>query len=69
VPDTFAAAAFGPGDGRLYAVSTRGSGISLDTAPEAWRRHACTVTGGGLTPEEWAELVPEQDYVSVCPSG
>ena len=25
--------------------------------------------GGGLTPEQWAELVPEQDYISVCPSG
>jgi len=25
--------------------------------------------GGGLTPEQWAELVPKQDYVSACPSG
>jgi WD40 repeat protein len=67
VPNTFAAAAVSPTDGRLYGVSTRGRGISLDTAPEAWRRHACTVTGGGLTPEEWEEIVPEQDYIEVCP--
>jgi hypothetical protein len=31
-------------------------------------QHACAVAGG-LTPEQWAELVPEQDYISVCPSG
>jgi len=24
---------------------------------------------GDLTPEQWAEIVPEQDYISVCPSG
>jgi WD40 repeat protein len=67
-PDTFTSAAFSPNGSHLFAVSTRGPGISLDTDPEAWRRHACTVAGGGLTPEEWEEMVPEQDYVSVCPS-
>lgn len=68
-PDTFASVALSPTDSRLFAVSTRGPGISLDTAPEAWKRHACAVTGGGLTPEEWEDIVPEEDYVSVCPSG
>jgi WD40 repeat protein len=68
VPNTFASAALSPDGSRLFAVSTRGRGISLDTAPEAWKRHACTVAGG-LTPEQWKEIVPEQDYVSVCPSG
>ncbi len=67
-PNTFASVAFSPNDSRLFAVSTRGPGISLDTAPEAWRVHACTVAGG-LTPEQWEEVVPEQEYVSVCPSG
>ena len=32
-------------------------------------QHACDVAGGDLTPEQWEEVVPEQDYVSVCPSG
>ncbi len=68
-PNTFASAALSPDGSRLFAVSTRGPGISFDTAPEAWKRHACTVTGGGLTPEQWEEIVPEQDYISVCPSG
>jgi WD40 repeat protein len=67
-PDTFASVALSPTGSRLFAVSTRGPGISLDTSPEDWRRHACTV-GGGLTPEQWEEIVPEQDYVSACPSG
>jgi WD40 repeat protein/DNA-binding SARP family transcriptional activator len=68
-PNTFASAALSPDGSSLFAVSTRGPGISLDTAPEAWRGHACTVSGGGLTPEQWEEIVPEQDYISGCPSG
>jgi WD40 repeat protein len=68
-PNTFAAVALSPAGSRLFAVSTRGPGISLDTAPEAWRRHACTVAGGSLTPEEWEEIVPEQDYIETCPAG
>ena len=67
-PNTFASAAFSPDGSRLFAVSTRGPGISFDTAPDAWSRHACAVTGG-LTPEQWEGIVPEQDYISVCPSG
>ena len=67
-PNAFASVAMSPVGSRLFAVSTRGPGLSLETAPEAWRLHACTVTGGGLTPKEWAEVVPEQDYVPVCPS-
>jgi WD40 repeat protein len=66
-PNTFASAALGADGSRLFAVSTRGPGISFDTAPEAWRRHACEVTGGSLTPEQWEQIVPEQDYVSICP--
>jgi WD40 repeat protein/DNA-binding SARP family transcriptional activator len=68
-PNTFAAAALSPDGTSLFAVSTRGPGISFDTSPELWRRHACTVSGGGLTPEQWEEIVPEQDYVAACPSG
>ena len=67
-PRTFISAAMSPVDARLFAVPTDGPGISLDTDPEAWRRHACTVAGGGLTPEQWDEIVPEQDYVSACAS-
>ncbi len=68
-PNTFASVALSPVGSRLFAVSTRGNGISFDTAPEAWRRHACTIAGGGLTPDQWEEIVPEQEYVSACPSG
>jgi WD40 repeat protein len=68
-PDTFAAAAFAPTGSQLFAVSTRGDGIRFDTSPEAWSRHACTVAGGGLTPEQWADVVPDQEYRPICPSG
>ena len=37
--------------------------------PAAWRRRACDVAGGGLTPEQWAEVVPEHEYIAACPSG
>lgn len=37
--------------------------------PELWLQHACAVAGGGLTPEQWEEVVPEQDYVSACQPG
>jgi WD40 repeat protein/DNA-binding SARP family transcriptional activator len=68
-PNTFASAAFSPNSAHLFAVSTRGPGFRFDTDPRAWSSHACTVAGGGLTPEQWEEIVPEQDFVSVCPPG
>ncbi len=55
-----------PGEGR---ASNLGRGIRWEVDPDLWLQRACTLAGGGLTPEQWAELVPEQDYVSACPSG
>ena len=68
-PRTFTSAVFSPSGSDLFAVSTRGPGIRFDTDPRAWGRHACTVAGGGLTPEQWEEVVPDQDYEPVCTSG
>jgi WD40 repeat protein len=51
------------------AASNLGRSIRWEVDPELWLKRACTLAGGGLTPEQWAELVPEQDYVSACPSG
>jgi len=53
----------------LFAVSARGPAVRWDVTVDAWMRHACTVASGGLTPEEWEEIVPEHDYLEVCPSG
>ena len=50
-------------------ASNLGRAIRWEVDPELWLQRACAVAGGGLTPEQWAELVPEQDYVSACPSG
>ena len=55
-----------PGEG---GASNLSSGIRWEVDPGLWLQRACTLAGGGLTPEQWAELVPEQDYVSACPSG
>ena len=55
-----------PGDGR---ASNLERGIRWEVDPDQWLQRACTLAGGGLTLEQWAELVPEQDYRPVCPSG
>jgi WD40 repeat protein len=67
--DTWVTARFSPDGGRLFVVSNVGSAIRWEVDPAAWLGHSCAVAGGGLTPEQWDEIVPEQDYVSACPSG
>jgi WD40 repeat protein/DNA-binding SARP family transcriptional activator len=62
-------ARFAPDGEHLFAVSDQQLAIRWEVDPAVWRAHACTVAGGGLTPEQWEEAVPEQDYIDVCPSG
>jgi WD40 repeat protein len=59
---------FTPDGRRLFAVYDNRQAIRWEVDPAAWMAHACAV-GGGLTPEQWEEIVPEQDYVSVCATG
>ena len=66
--DSYVTTRFTPDGDRLFAVSDAGTAIRFDVDPDAWVQHACAVAGGDLTPEQWEEVVPEQDYVSVCPS-
>ena len=68
LPDTWVTADFTPDGDRLFAVSDAGEAIRWEVDPEVWAQHACDIAGD-LTPEQWEEVVPEQDYVSVCPSG
>jgi WD40 repeat protein/DNA-binding SARP family transcriptional activator len=67
--DTWVTARFTPDSARLFAVSDIGRAVRWEVDPAVWRVHACAVAGGGLTPEQWEEIVPEQDYIEVCPSG
>jgi WD40 repeat protein len=60
---------FAPDSSRLFAVYDDGSAIRWEVDPDVWRQRACAIAGGGLTPDEWEEVVPEQDYIEVCPSG
>jgi WD40 repeat protein/DNA-binding SARP family transcriptional activator len=65
-PDTFASVTLSPDGSRLFAVSTRGDGIRLATAPEAWKRHACLVAGRELTESEWNDALPGRSYRAIC---
>ena len=67
-PGGWAAARFTPDGRRLFAVYDSGSATRWEVDPGVWVQHACAVAGG-LTPEQWAEIVPEQEYRAVCPSG
>jgi WD40 repeat protein/DNA-binding SARP family transcriptional activator len=62
-------ARFTPDGTRLFAVYENGRAIRWEVDPAVWMQHACTLAGGGLTPEQWEEVVPEQDYRQVCPPG
>ena len=65
---TYTTARFTPDGGRVFVLRDDGRAFRWEVDPAAWRAHACGVAGGGLTPEQWEEVVPEQDYISVCPS-
>ena len=62
-------ARFTPDGRRLFAVYDNRHAFRWEIDPDAWERHACAVANGGLTPEQWTEIVPEQEYISACPSG
>jgi WD40 repeat protein/DNA-binding SARP family transcriptional activator len=68
LPDARTTARFTPDGARLFAVSETGRAIRWEVDPELWLQRACALAGGGLTPEQWERVVPEQDYVSACPS-
>jgi WD40 repeat protein len=67
--DTWVSARFTPDGDRLFAVYEDGRAFRWEVDPAAWRSQACAVAGGGLTPERWEEIVPEQEYIELCPSG
>ncbi|MEK6328623.1 MAG: BTAD domain-containing putative transcriptional regulator [Actinomycetota bacterium] len=66
--ETLTTARFTPDGSRLFVLQDDGRAFRWEVDPAAWRRHACAVAGGGLTPEQWEEVVPEQEYVAVCPT-
>jgi WD40 repeat protein/DNA-binding SARP family transcriptional activator len=64
--EAYVSAAFSPDGSQLFAVSTRGQGLRLNTSPDAWKRHACLVAGRDLDAREWEDTLPERPYQSVC---
>jgi WD40 repeat protein/DNA-binding SARP family transcriptional activator len=65
--DKWVTARFAPDGEHLYALYENGRAFRWEVDPAAWRSRACAITGGGLTPEQWEEIVPEQDFIEVCP--
>jgi WD domain, G-beta repeat len=66
--ETLTTARFTPDGSRLFVLQDDGRAFRWEVDPAAWRQHACAVAGGGLTPEQWEEVVPEQEYIAVCPT-
>jgi len=64
--DTFVSAAFTPDGSRLFAVSAGDRAVRFDASANAWKRHACLITGRDLTPREWSDVLPDRPYRTVC---
>jgi hypothetical protein len=58
---------FTPDGSHLFALYDNRRAIRWAADPAAWRLHACALAGGGLTPEQWEDVVPDQDFVETCP--
>jgi hypothetical protein len=63
--------AFTRDDRTLASVGADDTVALWDVAGIAWLRehameHACTLTEGGLSRDEWTRYVPSLDYVDVC---
>jgi WD40 repeat protein len=57
---------FTPDGRRLFVLHELGAAQRWEVSPDAWSKHACRVAGRELTPTEWEQLVPDQDYRAVC---
>jgi len=67
--ETWSTTRFTPDGGGLFVAYDNGRAMRWEVDPAAWVRRACATAGGGLTPEQWEQIVPDQDYVSTCPPG
>jgi WD40 repeat protein len=67
--DTFVSSVFSPDGSRLFAVSNGDRAVRFDASADAWKRHACLITGRDLTPREWSEVLPDRPYRTVCRPG
>ncbi len=60
-------AVFEPAGTGLLVIDDHGAGFTWPTSLSAWGQRACAVAARNLTREEWAQLVAEPRYASVCP--
>jgi WD40 repeat protein/DNA-binding SARP family transcriptional activator len=59
-------AAFTPDGKRVVVAYGTGVGLVWNVDPERWKARACAVAGRSLTPDEWAEFVPDRAYEPSC---
>jgi WD40 repeat protein/DNA-binding SARP family transcriptional activator len=69
IANAWVTARFTPDGSHLFALYETGHAVRWPIDPSIWMQHACTVAGGGLSPEQWDRVVPDQDYVRSCPAG
>jgi WD40 repeat protein len=60
-------AAFEPAGRGLVAIDDHGNAFSWPTTLAAWEHRACAVAARNLSRDEWARLVAESPYATVCP--
>ena len=58
---------FAPHGAGLLSIEDDGAAFAWPSALADWERRACQVAGRNLTRQEWARLVAQPRYASVCP--
>jgi WD40 repeat protein len=54
-------------EGRVLIYYNTGEIFEWDPRPDASEAYACRVAGHNLSKDEWAELVPDRPYRTICP--
>ena len=66
--DRWSTARFSPDGSHLFAVYDNRRAFRWEIDPALWRLRACTIAGG-LSAQQWEEILPEQDFRPLCPTG
>ncbi|HEY6890990.1 MAG TPA: WD40 repeat domain-containing protein, partial [Solirubrobacter sp.] len=67
--NSYLAAVFAPDGKRVFAVSAGTHAMRWEVSPDAWKQHACAVSGRELSAREWRDALPGRPYRAVCHGG
>jgi WD40 repeat protein len=65
-PNVATGAGFAPDGHTVVIASTDGTLARWDTDVEQWIAAACSITGHGLSPTQWADILTNRPYVDTC---